>query len=53
MVGLYESLADEPARVEALDRDLLEFATRANRGTPGSPAEYDYEYLLVVGRKSG
>lgn len=40
--------AEDP---EALDRDLLEFATRANEGTPGGPAEIPYEYLLVVARK--
>jgi ubiquinone/menaquinone biosynthesis C-methylase UbiE len=34
--------AEDPA---ALDRDFLEFARRANRG---SPAEYHYEYLLVT-----
>lgn len=36
---------------EALDRDFLEFATRANQGPPGGPAEIAYEYLLVVARK--
>jgi 2-polyprenyl-6-hydroxyphenyl methylase/3-demethylubiquinone-9 3-methyltransferase len=51
VVGLYAGLADEPERAAALDRDFLEFATRANQGPPGGPAEYAYEYLLVVGRK--
>jgi ubiquinone/menaquinone biosynthesis C-methylase UbiE len=51
MVGLYASLAAEPERLAALDRDLLEFATRSNQGSPGGPAEYPYEYLLVLGRK--
>jgi ubiquinone/menaquinone biosynthesis C-methylase UbiE len=40
--------AEDP---EALDRDFLEFATRANQGPPGGPAEIAYEYLLVVARK--
>ena len=35
----------------ALDRDFLEFATRSNRGVQNGPAEYHYEYLLVVARK--
>ena len=35
-------------RVASLD---LEFATRANRGGSDGPAEYPYEYLLVVARK--
>jgi ubiquinone/menaquinone biosynthesis C-methylase UbiE len=38
--------AEDPA---ALDAAFLDFARRANRGTP---AEYHYEYLLVVGRRS-
>ena len=50
-VAIYASLADRPDRVAALDRDFLEFATRENRGAPGGPAEYPYEYLLVVARK--
>lgn len=36
---------------EALDRDFLAFATRANQGRPGGPAEIAYEYLLVVATK--
>ena len=40
--------AEDP---DALDRDFLEFATRANQGRPGGPAEIAYEYLLVVARK--
>jgi 2-polyprenyl-3-methyl-5-hydroxy-6-metoxy-1,4-benzoquinol methylase len=51
VVGLYASLADQPGKAEALDRDFLEFATRANQGPPGGPAEYGYEYLLVIARK--
>ncbi len=41
----------EPERVEQLDREFLEFATRVNRGEPDGPSEYHYEYLLVVGEK--
>jgi ubiquinone/menaquinone biosynthesis C-methylase UbiE len=51
VVGLYAGLADEPHRLAALDRDFLGFATRSNQGPAGGPAEYHYEYLLVVGRK--
>lgn len=50
VVAIYSSLADQPDRLAALDHDLLEFATRANRGAPDGPAEYHYEYLLVVAR---
>ena len=52
IIALYAALADEPDRHAALDREFLEFATRANAGPPGAPAEYPYEYLLVVGRKA-
>jgi ubiquinone/menaquinone biosynthesis C-methylase UbiE len=53
VMALYASLADRPDLTEALDREFLEFATGANQGPPGGPAEYPYEYLLVVGRKRG
>jgi ubiquinone/menaquinone biosynthesis C-methylase UbiE len=51
VVAIYASLAEEPERAAALDRDFLEFATRANSGPPHGPAEYRYEYLLVVARR--
>lgn len=51
VVAVYALLADEPGRVDELDREFLEFATRSNRGAPGGRAEYRYEYLLVVARK--
>jgi SAM-dependent methyltransferase len=40
--------AEDPG---ALDRDLLAYATRANRGAPGGAAEIEYEYLLAVARR--
>jgi hypothetical protein len=51
VVGLLASLADQPERAGALERDFLEFAVRTNRGPSGGPAEYEYEYLLVTARK--
>jgi hypothetical protein len=51
VAALYASLDDQPERLAALDRDFLDFAMRANTGPPGGPAEYVYEYLLVVARK--
>ena len=51
IIALRAFLADQPDRAAALDRESLEFATRANRGAPEGPAEYHYEYLLVVARK--
>ncbi len=53
VIAVYESLADQPDRVAELDRAFLEFATSANRGRAEGPAEYEYEYLLVVARKPG
>lgn len=52
-VAIYASIADQPEQAAALDREFLGFATRSNRGTPEGPAEYHYEYLLVVARKGG
>jgi ubiquinone/menaquinone biosynthesis C-methylase UbiE len=51
VVATYASLAGQPDRLAALDRDFLGFATRSNSGAPRGPAEYRYEYLLAVGRK--
>jgi hypothetical protein len=53
MVGLYAGLAGEPDRLAELDRDFLEYATRTNSGASGGPAEYRYEYLLVVATRAG
>ena len=49
-IALRGSLADQPDRVAAFERDFLEFAERGNTGPEGGPAEYVYEYLLVVAR---
>jgi ubiquinone/menaquinone biosynthesis C-methylase UbiE len=37
VVATYASLAGQPARLAALDRDFLDFATRSNRGPRGGP----------------
>ena len=50
IIAVFGSLADEPARAAALDREALELVTRWNSGTPES-AEYHYDYLLTVARK--
>ena len=52
VVAVYAGLADQPGRAAALDREFLDYATRANQGAPGGPAEYPYEYLLVVARRN-
>jgi ubiquinone/menaquinone biosynthesis C-methylase UbiE len=51
VVAIYASLADQPDRLAALDRDFLEFATRSNRDGSAGAAQYPYEYLLAVARK--
>jgi ubiquinone/menaquinone biosynthesis C-methylase UbiE len=51
VIALYESLAGQPERRAALDRDFLDFATRANRAAPGAPAEYVYDYVRLVARR--
>jgi len=51
MVAIYTSLAGQPDRTAALDRDFLEFVGRSNRGMPEGPVQIPYEYLLVVARK--
>ncbi len=51
VAAMWEGLADDPETASAFDRDLLSFAEGANRGPSGGPAEYPYEYLLVVARK--
>ena len=42
-----------PERRAELDRDFIAFAKRANRGPAAGPAEYPYDYLLVVARRRG
>jgi ubiquinone/menaquinone biosynthesis C-methylase UbiE len=51
LIALRAFLSGTPERAAALDRDFLDFVTSANRGAPAGPAEYPYEYLLVVARK--
>jgi ubiquinone/menaquinone biosynthesis C-methylase UbiE len=48
-IAVYRSLADEPDRVAALDRDLLELARRADRGEGSTVV--DWEYLLLTATK--
>jgi SAM-dependent methyltransferase len=50
LIAIRASLAGDAERLAALDRDFMDFATRSNSGPAGGPAEYRYEYLLVVAR---
>ena len=51
VIAVRSALAGEPARVDALDRDLLAFAEETDEGGPDG-ALYRLEYLLAVGRRS-
>lgn len=46
--GLLES---HPDSLSEFDREFARFARESNRGAPGGPAEYPYQYLLIVARK--
>jgi ubiquinone/menaquinone biosynthesis C-methylase UbiE len=48
-VAIHDGLAHEPQRQAALEAAFMDYATRANSGTP-DVAEYRYEYLLVLAR---
>ncbi|CAN5748644.1 class I SAM-dependent methyltransferase [soil metagenome] len=50
VVAIYDTLAGEPERVMALEREFLDFAERSNRAG-GEPAEYPYEYLILTARR--
>ena len=45
-IAVYRFNADDPERVEQLDRDFLDFLTTWNRG-----GTYTAEYLLITARK--
>jgi ubiquinone/menaquinone biosynthesis C-methylase UbiE len=51
VVALFTALAEDPERAAGLDRALRDLADRRDRGAPGGPAEFPYEYLLVVARR--
>jgi SAM-dependent methyltransferase len=42
-----------PDRRASFDSELSAFSKRSNRGAVAGPAEYPYDYLLVVARKRG
>jgi SAM-dependent methyltransferase len=51
-VALYRDAAGDPARVEALDREFVDAAVNAMRGSvDGHARAYDTELLLIVARK--
>jgi 2-polyprenyl-6-hydroxyphenyl methylase/3-demethylubiquinone-9 3-methyltransferase len=52
VIATYAGLTDPRERAK-LDQRFLDFATQANEGPPGGPAELRFEYLLVVARTPG
>ncbi len=48
-IAAYRGIADDPERVAALDRDLVELAERFDTGT--GRFEMDWEYLLLTARR--
>ena len=45
--------SSQPDQAASLERDLLEFISRWNRGTRDGRVEIPYDYLLVVAQKRG
>ena len=48
-IAVYRFIADDPDKVAALDRDLVDLARRF--GLDGSKASFDWEYLVVTARR--
>ncbi|WP_228816625.1 class I SAM-dependent methyltransferase [Nocardia transvalensis] len=48
ILGAFAALLDRPQRAAALHLDLLDLADRLNLGTPGGPAEYLFEYVVLT-----
>jgi hypothetical protein len=47
-IAVYKNIADEPDRVQQLDRELVELAERFATGDRG---EMDWEYLLLTAKR--
>lgn len=50
-IAAYRFTSEHPERVDALDRDFLEFLTAWNRSGEAGRTAYDAEYLLVTATK--
>ncbi|MEO5981173.1 MAG: class I SAM-dependent methyltransferase [Pedococcus sp.] len=52
-IAVYRSIADDPEKVAALDRDLVALAERCDRSDDGDGhTVMDWEYLLVTARRA-
>ncbi|MEU2268756.1 class I SAM-dependent methyltransferase [Streptomyces olindensis] len=52
-ITVYKSIAGDPDRVAALDRDLAALARDADLGTGQGGTVLDWEYLLLTARRAG
>ena len=52
VIATYAALDHDAERTAALDRDFEAFARRTNRGAPGEPAVYHYDYVRLVARRA-
>ncbi|RMI08762.1 methyltransferase domain-containing protein [Cellulomonas triticagri] len=52
-IAVYRAVADDPARVAALDAALLDLVRRFDTGPAGWPTRTEWEYLLVTARVAG
>jgi 2-polyprenyl-6-hydroxyphenyl methylase/3-demethylubiquinone-9 3-methyltransferase len=51
VIAAFANVKDDSERTAALDREFLDFATKANTGPPEGPTELRFEYLLVLAHK--
>jgi ubiquinone/menaquinone biosynthesis C-methylase UbiE len=49
----YRNIAGEPGRADALDAQLDALFDRTNLAAAGEPARYEFEYLVLAGRRAG
>lgn len=52
VMSVYASLAGDPERTAALDRDLADLGRRHDRGGEGAGMVLDWEYLLFTARRT-
>lgn len=51
VIAIRRLLESEPDRLAEFDLEFARFAQQCNQGEPGGPAEYPYDYLVIVARK--
>ncbi len=51
VIGVRRLMESEPDRLAKFDLEFARFARECNQGEAGGPAEYPYDYLVIVARK--